>query len=230
MTLEAFQCDVCFELITRNDVKVHLQKHQAQMLSLMSRLPNIASPDSPQTDEERVNGSQSPYRNNKRRSNPENKPGKTRRVQNTRSKLYQCSKCTHQSKRPHDYTRHYARHHDCNATCPQCNEFYAKTNEFLNKKHGCFQNPTPKLVELWDSVMKDVETEAGVSFKFRRQRHSFRPEPERPTIEATIQGSATELGIPLSEPDIGEMMESFIYEPQMEEFWNGPFAIAHSSL
>ncbi|KAG9249731.1 uncharacterized protein F5Z01DRAFT_640950 [Emericellopsis atlantica] len=142
MTLEAFQCDVCFESITRKDVKVHLRKHQAQMLDLLSRLPDITPSDSAQSDEELFNASRSPYRNQNRRSHPEKQPSKTRRSQTTRSTLFQCSKCPHQSKRPHDYTRHYTRHHDCNVTCPQCDRFYAKTNEFLNKKHSCVQNPT----------------------------------------------------------------------------------------
>ena len=75
--------------------------------------------------------------------------------------------------------------------------------------------------------MKDVEKETGVSFKFRRRRQ---PEPECAVTDTIIEGYTIQLGVAFSEPDIGEMMESFIYEPQMGGSLNGPFTMPYSSL
>lgn len=99
----------------------------------------------------------------------------------------------------------------------------------MSKKHACFQNPTAELLELCSTIMKDVEKETGVSFKFRRRRQPLRSEPGSAVSGTIVEGSTTQLGVVFSEPDIGEMMESFMYEPQMEGLLNGQFTIPHSS-
>jgi uncharacterized Zn-finger protein len=93
MMPESFQCDVCSECISEQDVKAHLQKHQAQLLNLLSRIPDtpIGSGDRSQVDSSHF------------------KDLTTRRIRRTKRANFPCSKCDQTFARPHDYTRHFVR-------------------------------------------------------------------------------------------------------------------------
>jgi hypothetical protein len=75
--------------------------------------------------------------------------------------------------------------------------------------------------------MHDVEQKSGATFKFRRPRPTSVQKPERPAVQEVTGNSVTAQIFPCPDPGIeGMMAESFVYDPQMEEFWNAPSALS----
>jgi hypothetical protein len=69
------------------------------------------------------------------------------------------------------------------------------------------------LLELCDTIMKDVENKAGVSFKFQRWRQPFHSKLKCAITNIIIKGSITQLKVTFSKLDIREIIELFIYKP-----------------
>ncbi|KAH7115681.1 hypothetical protein EDB81DRAFT_293593 [Dactylonectria macrodidyma] len=193
MSSKTFECDVCSMSITLQDVKTHVRTHQAQILDLLDRLPDI--PIDPRTSEDPVHNPHLPCRIAKRHATL-SLPGAQhhKRARIPRDRPFQCPKCPQQidPRRPNDFVRHYSRHypdHPRRIKCPICNMQFLQMSVF--NIHPCFakeNKPSPELIEFQSRLRGEIEQVLGLEFNHRKLSVIQACTPDVPYITPTPPG------------------------------------------